>query len=735
MSFEWRTDEQEAWPEPDGTATPGSQGSSRWLRLRLLATLLLFTLAAVLLVTRMAGVRVTAATTKAEQELLATDALLREAAAAGDTDLIGGLLQGSEEGRESSQLGLAGQLPLDRTAYGFYLDAEAIRSAEPESWLSPDLQRAVVTYTLPYTVVQPSGVVVATALKHTINYRRNGGSWHWVEPEDSYWGEWITDESDEQFLIVYPERDAATGARLAHDMRAWRPRLCAALGGCPRGLRLQLRMEREYATLRQVRRAFEGRSGLLTTVVAAPSAIGVIQDEIGYQALLRGYLRLLTGVLLQQMVDESSSARGAYGEALRQRVLVDLGLLAWPPPGEVGSHDEVMPAGMLYALCSAGVTEGTNLYRVDLAGGSWDAVIGGRNFVNMIALPGTDALLLQETVADDRGSEPRLILVRDGVSVARLDGLVLSATAERIPVIYAYDENQEQLVLNFQDVDRCGDGTCDIPRIYASNAAWSPDGTRTVLRRPQEGSKSPPVAGEMLYLGDRNGLDVTPLAPGYNPFWLDNDTYGYVQLEIGDTGAAVGTDAIVLSEVAAFRPRVIVERARLEAFVTREAEPYAPQLFIGYVSADPADVGRLHIMAGLFRRFSSSEQVYDLYFFSADIASGEVRLELALSEAVLDERPVRSDRGWLAFTSFDLRTQSAALTVHDEASGQTQRYPLASVWPAGQTRLPALTLSPDEEWLLFLEDGVLRLIHPVDGTSRRVVPPFPGCAIAVWTDS
>jgi hypothetical protein len=734
MSFEWRTDDQDAWPEADGIAADAGVDSPRWLRLRLLATLLLLAATGCLFAFRQARVRVTKATTIAEQELLATDALLRDAAVAGDKELIAAILPDVEQRRGSSAPSRVAQVPLDRAAYGFYLNADAVRETPTETWLSPDLQHAVVTYTLPYTVVEPSGTVTATALQHSIHYRRGDGRWTWVEPDDDYWGEWITDETDEQFLVVYPERDAIVGARLARDLRRQRASLCAAFGGCPHGLRLQFRMEREYATLRQVRRALDAQSGLLTTAVAAPSAIGVPQDEAGYQALLRGYLRLLSGALLQQLVNEASSARGAYGDALLQRVLVDLGLLPWPPQGEANNRAQVPPPGILYTLCSDGMTQGASLYRVDLKNNRWEPVIGGRHFVNMVALAGTDALLLQETMPDDRGGRPQLFLVRDGVPIAHEEGLVLSATGQQTAVVYAYDENQEQLVLNYQGADACGDAPCDVPRIYASDAAWSPDGKHTLLRRPQEGSKSPPVGGEMLYLADRNGLNMRPLAPGYNPFWLDNDTYGYVQLEFGDTGTAVGTNAVVLSDVATFQPRIIVERAYLEDFVITESAESATQLFIGYVNPDPSYAGRLRLMAGLFRSYNSFAQ-YDLYFFSADIASGEVRLDLALAEQILDERPVRSVDGWLAFASSDLHGQSTTLTVYDEVKNETAHYGLASGEPDAQTRLPSIGLSPDQKWLFFLEEGVLRLIRPSDGVSRRIVPPFPGCAVVAWPDS
>jgi hypothetical protein len=82
------------------------------------------------------------------------------------------------------------------------------------------------------------------------------------------------------------------------------------------------------------------------------------------------------------------------------------------------------------------------------------------------------------------------------------------------------------------DVTECtGPAPCQ-PVVLPGPVVWSPDGHRMLAAAPERN----------ILMSDRDELSWTAVADGTNPFWLDNETYGYV-----DWSSRGGTIRIVLA--------------------------------------------------------------------------------------------------------------------------------------------------------------------------------------------
>ena len=127
------------------------------------------------------------------------------------------------------------------------------------------------------------------------------------------------------------------------------------------------------------------------------------------------------------------------------------------------------------------------------------------------------------------------------------------------------------------DLDNCRESTCSMS--YLSGwPLWSADGRFTLIMQTKP-DNSPLPQQTQLWLGDAEGRIMTELGPGYAPFWLDGQTYGYVRLGSGGRGE------IVTANINDNMPHVLLTQDRLLGQLPGPGNPSAS--FIINVQINP----------------------------------------------------------------------------------------------------------------------------------------------------
>ncbi len=323
-NFDWISDEDRHW-EPEPPKEPEHKNRlSRWLVLFLLVVALV--VAGAVMVYRQADERISAAEASVQADILAAHQLMLEAGMAGDVDLFRAGLSGRQEAWTAAQIALLEDGAMwERAAFGLTLLGD-VGQSPPTVEVSSDLRQAVVTYGLSYQV--GDGVM---DLRHTAVYRRGANRWLLAPPEGDFWGSWVTNRGS-FVTLIYPQRDAAMGERLAFDLDRTMRRLCAASFsfGCLDGLNVSVRLSTQPDSLKTL---FDTKSLLQNPRqlnLPAPTLLGIPTDEAGYKLLADGYAAQIALAVMADVTDYTCCQRGLYFRAILDWQLSELGIVEWP---------------------------------------------------------------------------------------------------------------------------------------------------------------------------------------------------------------------------------------------------------------------------------------------------------------------------------------------------------------------------------------------------------------------
>jgi hypothetical protein len=248
---------------------------------------------------------------------------------------------------------------------------------------------------------------------------------------------------------------------------------------------------------------------------------------------------------------------------------------------------------------------------------------------------------------------------------------------------------------------------------------WSPDGQRTLIgsknifdtggvafwrngRMVLFDATQPPVHTQ-FWLGDAWGqlpveeAEAELLGNGYSPFWLDNDTYGYV-----GQSTVTGEGEVVAQSVDGGELETLVTLADLQAEVPDEALTVAT---IRYVITHPAQANKLFVVA-----LDALGQ--EAYVFRVDRVTGEIDLRIQSQIQLYHSLGFSPNGRWLVLMGYqdDINGQTTLFVVHDLENDETQTY-TSSV--DGLMLSPLYDWSADGNWLLFLMNGrVLNMVAP-----------------------
>ncbi len=635
-----------------------------------------------------------------EADVVRAFELQYRAAESGDEELFSDLLSASDlKWKRNQQQLLNAQIFNERHPLG--LAPIAGSTAQVQSELSPDLRQAELTYVQTYV-----GEEARLELLHRLIYTREDGRWFNARPSGAFWGPQRELERD-LFHLTYPSRDSDLAVRFADRIEArlsdlcaqerpanvFRQRFCA--GELPWRIKLSLEEGAllDFAEMRPTSSDYDFE-------LPTPTLVGVPAADQDAAIFLDYYTRNLLGKMEETLLSED-----AY------------------------------PEQSIYALCFDHPQNGRHLYRYDWPSRIWQQILPSQTFQHLSALPHAAALFLADNesvtvIEQAHQGGPEAIWRRNwpAATPPGLLGWIRFGTA-------AYHLQQELPAnggppeYSALDLEKCDAQDCDLARLPGYPVP-SPSGDRTLF-----------VNGSQIRIGspadDRPGTTVE----GHNPFWMDEDTYGYIRFS-GDVDSGLTTQ-VVLDTADEENALILLDGKDLARSAKEVPEG---SVFINAVIPNPADPNRLLIASSGIREYAGH-----YFLFSVDMIDRkgpqpdlQIKLELLRSGnqggvpgLMTPTGPppflVSANGRWLAMTELSSQESDTwTVLIHDLRTGDTIE--IRDRVPAMPGNFPLLAWSADGRWLLVADRDYIQLIAPQDGHQVLVGHEFDACSHIVWGD-
>lgn len=728
-NFDWQTDEDNSW---EGQRADGVRISRRrrWI---LPLAIILALMAAAGAIYWQVQKRVSAAEAAINDDILSSFQLFRQANAEGDIELFRNLLSGADlEWADAQQELFDHGWLFDLSPYG--LSAAPLAVGDIEVTLSPQLSSAEVSALATYAPFSRGIVSDTVRLRQTYVFRQ-GERWIWSPPRTEFWAGNASAEKQQFLSVSYPKRDETLALRLARDLDLLVARLCTEASGltCPEDLALRLNFSPEPGALlatserfanqgifgSRLSRPSRGGSELELTL-PTPSLLGHPEDEASYEALLHGYGSHLATALANRLADEECCGTASRFRAATRHVLAEIGLDPWfgldveAGDGQAGQPGEEQVA----LLCSDGFQRQQRLYLLELSDMTWQEQVVAPELLAIKAMPDGDGVLLLAQVGGEENTRSQVWHYSTQGNTLLFDIPVSAEQAEQIS--WELLEQQKLLVIEVPDLYRgysnyytidlvqCAHGECSGPRqSTVSRPVWSPDGSQLVVR-----------AYGLLWW--RVADNMVPIAEGSAPFWVDEESYGFVR--------AFGQEQAVV-QVRAGQEQS--ERVVLTTDDLRDAEGLETRpgrLLIGQVIANQLagqDGGEWLILAFDVARDGGVSQAR---LFDYDLEAQEARVIPHAGRLMSFNLTSKGER--MAIGGFMEDVGRWAITV----VGQDVAGAAVTTLTAGGSAeaIPSYSWSQDESRLLILEQGLLTLLEPVTGSVQTATPPEASCVQAAW---
>lgn len=777
--FDWKTDEENGWERPPQLPPEqeGGGGALRRLlrrRWRPLSALLLVIGAATLLTVRGLALRLAAVEAATLADVRMAHEVLLAAAAEGDEELYLSLLGGSRSWRQRQLAALEQDVLYERRALGLIWQKDA--ETDEEIVLSPDLQQAVVTGTLRYEELPDNGSQETILLRHHFRYERSGSRWLLSPPQESMWNGWVTfEEEPDRDLAIIPRRDEEIGKRLSNEIVLIVRRLCDGLITCSEQTSVEIRFSTGSELLASPRLWVNAaRRNAYGLDLPTPSLVGAPAGEADFRALRAAYLRVTARLFYDSIARGVGGASMALHDARYRAILAELDLMAWPPQIEEAAGT-VAIAGDVLTMCSDIPNAGASLWRYDADAGRWRAELSGRNLLQMAALNGVPGVLLREQHERQRRTtepQPDLVWWGEGQELALFENYYLGTVFPSSPMFTAANTDGQLHWINLGAAGNCNGRRCSGIQVHERAVVWSPDGQHTLFWRELEGSRSPPASDGVLWLGDANGEALTRLEEGTHPFWIDDETLGYLATPEEGAQPFPSNYELVIRRlqgdgVSGARRLHVAVLSELRAPGSDDQDVLEMGVALNQVFVHPSRPQTVFLVGGRYTDLLSSVALPELrtYIFAVDLASEEVtvRVPNADVERIILPR-ISPDGRWLAYLSGTSVGQNenvrmlpngnwlvyqegmgeggeGTLAVHDLTAEPGQASVYETPFDPGSSSFSGLADgSTPYDWsqqsgqFLYIENGVVTVVDPQQWRARRLIPPTAGCAHAAWAD-
>ncbi len=372
-----------------------------------------------------------------------------------------------------------------------------------------------------------------------------------------------------------------------------------------------------------------------------------------------------------------------------------------------------MPDQEIALICDEGIVGSSNLYIYDPKTETWSLALSNHEFVNMSSIPGGAGIMLSDQLL--RPERIRTFIWRDGHEYVIDEGhRVFHLTGETDPKglvagLSGYDSQTYASGHYVLDLANCGPRGCPYEAVPGS-LRWSPSGDKTIF---VDASLS-----QSIRIGDDTGNFAIPVAIGRDPFWLSDESFGYIRL---DSMPVVVSSTIGISET-----RDLFGRMDAAAIITGTN---ANDIVVRRATAQPYNPSRLFVLA--------SDRTGDkIYLFSHDWKENFTTL---INEA---EGPLNAvsavsfspDGRWLLISRFVPSESSTSsqfnVTLYDLETNDVQELP-----PVDDNIYQSTGWSADSNWLVQLAEGKLILTALKEDYQHLVLHGLNACRGAAWTNA
>ncbi len=451
-----------------------------------------------------------------------------------------------------------------------------------------------------------------------------------------------------------------------------------------------------------------------------------------------------------QWLASLEGAQPEEGVMVQERLLRDWWLFAHTQMvASQGPLPTPLPDQDLLLTCTTELTATTisNLYRYHLAEETWQMEYEMAGLLFASPLPTDEAVLLQTVPLESELFKP--LLWQDGVGQpilsedypVSLSWGQMDATG-RYLLVYAVPVNGMDPHPMLVDMTTCdATGCASIP--LSGNPIWSPTGTQTILEAtgfvgnglltgadgrlllfdngPQMENFS---LGRANQVGDPTSEVPLPSSGGFAPFWADEQTYGYVQMN--NLSDVESIQQIVLALTTDDLPQSLLDTNDLLQAIPQAFRPF--HLAIRYVLPHPTEQDWLVVMAT-----SRAEN----FIFLVNWRQNMIEYRLHFVHSSPHYVGFSPDGRYLMATGAPEDNIFAPQNVlvyflHDIAANTTETY-LAGA----STSIPAFTFdwSADGRWLAqIMNNGVINLVAPDYDYQTLIVHDNGNCTSLAWVN-
>lgn len=649
-----------------------------------------------------------------ETDVLAAFSIWQQAVTKSDTEIFDTLLVGTEPVWATGQRSLfsSGQL-LGRSSLSLdpaLNENQLIESTGVEVNLSGDWTTAEVSFQQVYNLIDHPVETLSSApqinLAQTLYFRRSADRWFLAAPPDDYWGE-IEIERKPLLTVTYPDRDKTFALRLAQELSADLTAVCRSLreSVCDDRSAIEIRFE----TVNGDPAIWRGWETTLVDgrvfLVPSPSLIGQPIDDKGYDLLYQRFTQPILALF---------NAWAYTPVALPEQ---DLQLICYPPNGRV-------PKLVRY-----------------LSNDEWTVELPDDSFRYLSPMPSDEGVILQNYIPGQDSSHLRLTLWKNGQETLVFDDafnhLMLYPAGWSTPLsqtnllLHGYDQFPTATSFKQLDLNDCESGNCRENGLLGY-PVWSPDGRRTI------------IAANYLHLGDADAIPQTEIGPGFAPFWLDNDHFGYLRyITISDETVQTSKMEVVLTDIKSGSTQQLLS--------IDEASSLVPELsglpsYFSYAKMNPADPNSFYLAVRSFKDQHQWVGIFsvDLSEASGSITADRIALAFSLEGATVGFPSLAASNGFVPFVvSTDGRWLTTSrpspdepdtwdIFVHDTELNATREYSVG--YPSSQFSHPYYDWSKDSNWLVIVEKNYLRLVAPGYNYERLISHSFQTCSHVAWVD-
>lgn len=730
-NFNWETEEEnESWEEPQQQE---EEAPMRPRRRRLFLLILLLVAVGLIggasyTIYQRVNQQIEEAVSNTETAVFTSHELVIDAATEGDRELFTNLLSGRDVEWTQGYLRLIeGNILFNRPHIG--LQTTNIRAQRPAISITPDLTEATITRTVTY---RQENTGESVELQHVSVYRQGAERWL-LSPLDVTNAEWkIGGGYDGHYITAdFREPDAEITLQIVRQLEAEIAEICGRFFDvtCPENLNYFLDFSIDPNTLYNMTVAAQSlpitaeapSSPIRSFSLPTPTLVGLPLDETGYDLLYAGYARIIA----QELLSESTRTYWAEMPELQpysvRHHLGQFGLDFTPPLTRTAAvPPNALPQNII-TLCLA--DDGINLAEYDPAAETITPVLSERVFAAMEPAPDDKLIALEERFTNGSNSASRVVMWSPG----REDTFIVAQLPRNSVDDIQWRDHPEQRRLFIIDEDNLINGrsiesiafneTCLTTNCLIrqeqglpNDLFWSKSGNYTLVDDNDLG----------IFLGNGSGQPLIFLSPGSQPFWIDEETYGFL-LTTNTTGGTIYT-----GELDRTPAQPLITEAELTAALPPDSS--AQGLFIPYTNTNGGNSDQLLILALSLDELGNLGTAYVLLYDRPTDS-----LHTVIYSDQMHSFSTSPDGRYLQATIYDQLAQQQTVHLVDLAQTQETRiFPLLDTQQGVQ-----MEWSQNGEWLMALtEEGYLHLIDRTTGRYYQHLPNgTPSCIDATWVET